>query len=171
MNFRKYFRPKVPADRAAWAVGKSLLDADDCWRDVCSLREYKVAGSVATCEMAFARSAVIRHLYKSIRQDNISAVMTDAFDDLLKQSFAGDGGPELTDHYKQPNLTQIMLGRTAFYDQKAFPFFQLGMHFVLAVGVPDGRDATQIGLMFNAIYARGEKMLSQARLSADCERP
>ena len=49
---------------AAEIVGHNLtayvMDADDCWEDVCQLRSYKPTGPVATCEMAFARAALAR---------------------------------------------------------------------------------------------------------------
>ncbi len=66
----------------------ALMDPDDCWRDVCHLRAYNVPGPVATCEMAFARAAIVTNAIRGLQSGSIAAEMLAGVDDVVVEAFS-----------------------------------------------------------------------------------
>src|SRR5258708_31780164 len=84
----------------------ALMDPDDCWRDVCHLRAYNVPGPVATCEMAFARAAIVTNAIRGLQSGSIAAEMLAGGHDLGVGAFVYAGSPQTLVHYGKQRVSQ-----------------------------------------------------------------
>jgi hypothetical protein len=89
------------------ALAKLLMDPDDCWCHVCMLREYKAPGPVATCEMAFARAAIIRDTISRCQPDMIASEMLAGVDRYVTEAFASDDTGDIMTYYNNRRLAVV----------------------------------------------------------------
>ena len=99
----------------------ALMNPDDCWRDVCKLREYRAPGPVATCEMAFARAAVIKEAIRTSQPGTIGAKMLAGVDKLVAEAFAKEDTAETVAYYGNKSLSVIAPQAVEYYEENVFP--------------------------------------------------
>jgi hypothetical protein len=157
------FREDVKADLAGWNLIASLIDPDDCWRDVCMLRSYAVSGPVATCEMAFARTAVIRHQIKWDQSPEVATLMLAAGDRLIKERFSPEDTEETLSHYANQPLNQVAPKIIDLYEKNAFPITGLADLFASRLRVP-GIASVEIGPLFEKIEVAAQKAMKSVRI-------
>jgi hypothetical protein len=140
-------------------LGKMLLNPDDCWADVCKLREYKVPDAVATCEMAFARTAVVKNTVKRVEEGSAGQKINFGVEKFIEETF---GNEEVTEevltHYQNEKLGVIALHAIRFYEKNAFPLTHLADQFAARLSVP-GIPSIEIAPLFEQVAAEAERLL------------
>jgi hypothetical protein len=140
-------------------LGKMLLNPDDCWADVCKLREYKVPDAVATCEMAFARAAVIKDAVKRLENDNVNKKMNYGIDKFVEEAFEKERvTEELLAHYQSESFTDIARRVVRFYEENVFPLTHLADQFAARLSVP-GIPSIEIAPLFEEVAAEAERLV------------
>jgi hypothetical protein len=78
--------------RAAEAIFDSCLKAEDIWKDVCRLEPYAASPTIACCELAFARIAILKYIFLHSAPDQaLGEEMCACVDGLTREGFrAGD---------------------------------------------------------------------------------
>ncbi len=108
---------RAPLD-ATQTIFTSSLDARAIWRDVQAIGAYSVAPTIACCEVAFARIALLKHLVQQFIQNAHEVKdITGRIDQLTRAGF-GRGDRETLDHYLLP-LELAASQAIAFYLQNA----------------------------------------------------
>jgi hypothetical protein len=97
-------QPAANFREAGRTIAIALMDLDDCWRDVCKLREYRASVPVATCEMTFARAAIIRDAIRRYQSKPIAAEMLAGVDRFVAEAFASEDSAETLEHYEIERL-------------------------------------------------------------------
>ena len=119
-----WFKKRVKADLAGNNIAALVMDADDCWSDVCALRSYKTTGPVATCEMAFARAALAKSIFRETQSEEVADAMCAAADRMVLESFTGEDTDETRKFYHLP-LSKAAPNWVKIYLDNAFPKFSL----------------------------------------------
>jgi chromate transport protein ChrA len=153
------------------ALARVLMDPDDCWRDVCKLRGYKAPGPVATCEMAFARAAIIKHAITNCQPEPIADLMIEGVNNYVADAFSGEDTDEVLDYYEARNglresVLVIALRTLRFYEQHVFPLTHLSGIFAHRLSVP-GLAAIEIAPFFEEVAAEAEQLM---RMSASAQK-
>jgi hypothetical protein len=152
----------VSAELAGNNIAAHLLDADDCWKDVCDLRSYEMSGTIATCEMGFARAGLCEHIFVETQRPDVGHRMRIAAIKLVVDVFRTQNSPETRRHY-QADLGVAAMHRVSFYTQNAFPIEQLSGVFTAELGVP-GFAAVEVSPMFLRIEKRVRDLISKVRI-------
>ena len=158
------FKKKVAADIVGRNLTLHLIDADDCWRAVCMLRAYDVPGPVATCEMAFARAALVRSLFSELPDaPGIRERLQLASDEVFAETFnAEEDTEEVREHYGMSLAKAAGMARR-FYGEHVFPCSQLAAVMGIRLGVP-GIPSVEAGPLFEAVVTRFEKLTSEIKI-------
>jgi hypothetical protein len=112
--FRRGDRPV----RAAEAVFESCLKAEDIWKDVCRLEPYAVSPTLACCEVAFARIAILKYIFLRSAPDAAQGEEMCALADRLTREGFAHGDEETDDFYGLP-LAEAAAGLVAAYLDEA----------------------------------------------------
>jgi len=139
-----------------------MIDADDCWRDVCGLRSYKTSGPIATCEIAFARAALVKSIIARAAVARIAERALRAADDMIIESFA-DQDTEDTLKFFGDTLSVAAKRRVSFYEQHVFPVSQLASVVGLRLGVP-GIPSIEAAPLFENVENRMRTVLKDIKL-------
>lgn len=156
-------RPAANFREADRTMAIALMDPDDCWRDVCKLRGYRAPGPVATCEMAFARAAIIRDAITRCQSKAIAAEMLAGVDRFLVEAFASEDSPETLEHYKHERLSVVAPRAIRHYEENVFPLTQLADAFAHRLSVP-GWPAAEIAPLFEEVAAEAERLMKISSL-------
>jgi hypothetical protein len=136
-----------------------LMDADDCWRDVCMLRDYKVPGPVATCEMAFARAAVIKDTITRCQRDLVATQMLAGVDQFVAEAFAKEETTaEVLEYYKDAPLAVVAPQTIQLYQESAFWLPRLADVFASRLKVP-GMPVIEIAPLFEEVASKAEGLM------------
>lgn len=157
------FKKRVRADLAGWNLIAALIDPDDCWRDVCLLRSYDVPDPIATCEMAFARSAIVRDTIKSAQSNRISSIMLASAHRLIEERFSTEDTRETLEYYSSQRLADIGPKIIQLYEKNAFPLTMLADLFASRLGVP-GIPAIEITPMFVQVADAARNSMKRVRI-------
>lgn len=148
---------------AAEILGNNIMamaiDADDCWEDVCALRSYETSGPIATCEMAFARAALVKSILLKQRVPAVADRIVKAADGFVLDAFADQDTDESRTFYGE-KMQDVALRRVAFYSQHVFPFTQLASVLGAKLGVP-GHPAIEAAFMFERVDKRVRELISK----------
>jgi hypothetical protein len=136
----------------------ALMDPDDCWRDVCHLRAYNVPGPVATCEMAFARAAIVTNAIRGLQSGSIAAEMLAGVDDVVVEAFVNEDSPETLEHYGNQRLSDVARATVELNENNAFPLTQLADVFGHRLSVP-GWPAAEIEPLFKDVAGEAEHLM------------
>jgi hypothetical protein len=124
---------------AAEIVGHNLtafiMDADDCWQDVCQLRSYKTTGPVATCEMAFARAALARAAMLDHRNSAIAERMAKASTACVVETFTDQDNGDTIAFYGG-GMSSVGPSIVSLYEANVFPLSQWASQLGSRLGVP-----------------------------------
>jgi hypothetical protein len=134
------------------------MDPDDCWRDVCHLRAYNVPGPVATCEMAFARAAIVTNAIRGLQSGSIAAEMLAGVDDVVVEAFVNEDSPETLEHYGNQRLSDVARATVELNENNAFPPTQLADVFGHRLSVP-GWPAAEIEPLFKDVAGEAEHLM------------
>ena len=129
-----------------------MLNADDCWGDVCLLRSYQTADSIATCEMAFARAALVQRTLTQGQEQAVADRIVVPANKFVGDAFATQDNAETVKFYRAP-MRDVALERVKFYDQNAFPISQLAATIGAALGVP-GIPSVEAAFLFEKVETR-----------------
>jgi hypothetical protein len=162
MRLFGFCRKPIAAEMLGRNLTALMIDADDCWRDVCMLRSYKTVGPVATCEMAFARAALVKSLYGNQTRDGVSERLQLAADELILESFSGEDTPDTIDFFGC-ELVEAAPRRVAFYSHHTFPAAQLSGMLAARLGVP-GPGAVEGAWMFEKVEKRVRDLMSKVKI-------
>lgn len=166
MPFRFLRRKTISVDEAVKTLLISLVDAEDCWRDVCMLRDYKVPGVVATCEMAFARTAIVKYTIRRCQPEVISKAMVAAIDRSVIEGFSGQDTELTLQHYANERLSEVGPRAVKYYEDNMLPFTGLALHFAARLSVPGAGAPIEIAPLFERVAAEAERMTKSMRISA-----
>jgi hypothetical protein len=157
-------KKEVPAEIVGRNLTHYVIEPEDCWRAVCMLRSYDTPGPIATCEMSFARAALVRSLLAEVTTDEgINARLVSASDRLIRDTFDGQDSSRDTDAFYHESLANAAPKRVQFYSEHVFPRTQLGAILGGQLGVP-GHPAIEIGSLFENVVQRVEKLLGQIKV-------
>ncbi|MGH6817727.1 MAG: hypothetical protein ACREC1_03020 [Methylovirgula sp.] len=157
------FKKRVRADLAGWNLTAALIDPDDCWHDICLLRSYDVPDPIATCEMAFARTAIVRDAIKATQSGEVATLMLAAAHRLIKERFSTEDTPETFEYYSSQRLADIGPKIIQLYEKSAFPLTLLADLFASRLGVP-GVAAVEICPMFVKVGDAARKSMKRVRI-------
>lgn len=151
---------------AAEIVGHNLtayvMDADDCWRDVCQLRSYKTTGPVATCEMAFARAAIARSVFRQNGNQAVVDRMMKASRACIVETFTGEDNDDTLAFYRGP-MSEMGPLTASLYEAIAFPSSQWAAKLGHRLGVP-GIPSVEIAPIAERQRQRVEQMLRKLKV-------
>jgi hypothetical protein len=151
-------RPSANVRGAGRTLAMALMGPDDCWRDVCKLVGYQPPGPVATCEMAFARAAIIRDAIPRHQSKAIAAEMLADVDRFVAEAFAGEDSSETLEHYENEPLSVVAPRVIRYYQENVFPLAQLADVFAHRLSVP-GWPAAEITPLFEEVAAEAERLM------------
>jgi hypothetical protein len=140
-------QPAANFREAGRTIAIALIDPDDCWRDVCKLREYRASVPVATCEMTFARAAIIRDAIRRCQSKPIAAEMLAGVDRFVAEAFASEDSAETLEHYEIECLSVVAPRAIRHYEENVFPLTQLAdalSHRLSVPGLAGSGDRTAI---------------------------
>ena len=124
---------------AAEIVGHNLtayvMDADDCWEDVCQLRSYKPTGPVATCEMAFARAALARVAMLKHRNSAVAERMIKASTSCIIETFTDEDNDDTLAFFGGP-MNEVGPSIVSLYEANVFPLSQWASQLGSRLSVP-----------------------------------
>jgi hypothetical protein len=144
-------------------LARILLNPDDCWRDVCKLREYAVPNAVATCEMAFVRAAIVKDAVEQVYSNNGRTELKAGVDKFVMETFTNEKDTEETlDHYENKPLAVAAVEAVQFYEQHVFPLTQLADEFARRLSVP-GVPSIEIGPLFDEVAAEALRLLKASK--------
>ena len=144
-------------------LAKILLDPDDCWRDVCKLREYEVPNAVATCEMAFVRAAIVKDAVDQVYSNNSRMELKAGVDKCVLETFTKEKDTKDTlDHYENKPLAVAAVEAVLFYEQHVFPLAQLADEFARRLSVP-GVPSIEIEPLFEEVAAEALRLLKASK--------
>lgn len=127
------------------------------------LRDHKAPGPVATCEMAFVRTAIIRDAIKRCQPELIAEEMLAAVGKLTAESFAGED-TELTLKYcKNEQLSVIAPLTIRLYEENVFPLTHLADLFAHRLSVP-GFPSVEIGPLFEQVATEAERAMKSVNI-------
>jgi hypothetical protein len=135
-----------------------LMDPDDCWRDVCKLREYKAPGPVATCEMAFARAAIIRDAITRCQPEFVASQMLAGVDQYVAEVFASEESAETLEYYEDTPLSVVAPKAIRLYEKSVFYLPQLADVIASRLSVP-GLPVVEIAPLFEEVAAEAERLM------------
>ena len=135
-----------------------LMDPDDCWRDVCKLREYKAPGPVATCEMAFARAAIIRDAITRCQPEFVASQMLAGVDQYVAEAFASEESAETLEYYEDIPLSVVAPKAIRLYEKSVFYLPQLADVVASRLSVP-GLPVVEIAPLFEEVAAEAERLM------------
>lgn len=162
MSFFRWRKNPVAAEVAGRNLTNHIIDANDCWRDVCALRSYSTDETIATCEMAFARAALVKHFLKDGQPNAIEQRIDKAADELIIDAF-GDQDTDVTLQFYGEPLKAAALKRVALYEQHAFMTSQLGAALGKELRV-SGVPSLEIGQLFDELTERMKQLTAKIRL-------
>jgi len=125
----------VAAEIAGHNITVLVLDADDCWRDVCALRSYKTTGPVATCEMAFARAGLIRSIFSKHKSRAVAERMLKSSSACVIDSFTDEDNDDTLRFYGS-KMAVVGPSIVALYEENIFPSSQWASLLGGRLGVP-----------------------------------
>ena len=155
-------RKAIAVEMAGRNLTAIMMDADDCWHDVCGLRAYKTSGPIATCEVAFARAALVQSLLIDACSPEQSERALKASNEMIIESFSDQDTPDTFKHYSK-SLIVAAVERVAMYLENAFPTSQLAAVLGAALGVP-GIPSVEAVYIFESVEARVSAQLKKAKL-------
>ena len=148
-------------------LGRILLDPEACWADVCKLREYDTPGPVATCEMSFARAAVIRDAVDQVFPDEDGKEIKKGVNKFVEDVLDNEKPtPTTTEHYRTERLGTIASQIIHIYDENVFPLTQLADTLAGRLSVP-GVPALEIAPLFQEVATEAVKLLRLFQSSKD----
>lgn len=156
-------QPAANFREAGRTIAIALIDPDDCWRDVCKLREYRASVPVATCEMTFARAAIIRDAIRRCQSKPIAAEMLAGVDRFVAEAFASEDSAETLEHYEIECLSVVAPRAIRHYEENVFPLTQLADALSHLLSVP-GWPAAEIAPLFEEIAAEAERLMKISSL-------
>jgi hypothetical protein len=162
MRLFGFGRKPIAAEMLGRNLTALMIDAEDCWRDVCMLRAYKTTGPVATCEMAFARAALVKNLYIDQAKQGVSDRLQRAADELILESFAGEDTPDTIAFFGR-ELIEAAPQRVAFYMHHTFMMSQLSGVLAARLGVP-GPAAAEGAWMFEKVEKRARDLMDKVTI-------
>jgi hypothetical protein len=144
--------------KAGKVLAEILMDADACWEDACKLREYEAPGSVATCEIAFARAAVIRFAIRRSQPEKIAVDYLRGVDQYVSEAFLEDSEETIT-FYKNERLSVIAPRAIRHYEENVFPLAQLADMVAHRLSVP-GIPSIEIAPLFEEVEAEAKRLMN-----------
>jgi chromate transport protein ChrA len=139
------------------ALAKLLMDPDDCWRHVCMLREHKAPGTVATCEMAFVRAAIVKDAICRCQPTDVAAEMLMGVDLHVAEAFVGKTDIMLR-HYSNNRLSVIASRVIQKYEGHVFPLAELADAFAQRLSIP-GVPSIEIAPLFEEVASEAERLM------------
>ena len=155
-------RKTVAAEIVGNNMSYLILDADDCWKDVCALRSYDTPGPIAVCEMAFARAALMMSILGENQKPSISERISNASKSFLLDVFSNEDS-EVTKNYYGLPMSQVAPERLHFYSQHVFPVSQLALVLGIRLGVP-GAPLIEAAFMFESVEQRIRLQLAKLKI-------
>lgn len=162
MGLFGFGKKPVAAEVAGRNLTAHMIDADSCWRDVCGLRSYKTEGPIATCEMAFARAALVKFMLKEQRPASVAERIDKAADELILESFTGEDTEATHLFYGEP-LEIAAPKRVAAYSEHAFMTSQLASVLGAKLGVP-GMASIEIAPFFDDVARQVKALTAKIKL-------
>jgi hypothetical protein len=164
---KAFDQPAANFREAGRTIAIALMDPDDCWRDVCKSREYRASVPVATCEMTFARTAIIaaiiRDAIRRCQSKPIAAEMLAGVDRFVAEAFASEDSAETLEHYEIERLSVVAPRAIRHYEENVFPLTQLADALAHRLSVP-GWPAAEIAPLFEEIAAEAERLMKISSL-------
>jgi hypothetical protein len=127
------------------------------------LREYKAPGPVATCEMAFARAAIIRDTISRCQPDMIASEMLAGVDRYVTEAFASDDTGDIMTYYNNRRLAVVAPPAIRQYEENVFPLSQLAMAFAHRLSIP-GFPSVEIAPLFEEVASEAERLMKMSFL-------
>jgi hypothetical protein len=144
-------------------LARIMLDPDDCWRDVCKLRDYEVSDQVATCEMAFVRAAIMKEAVDRTESGDVAKAIAAGVDKFVYDAFEGEKeSEEVLKHYDNKRLVTIAREIMDSYAQYAFLPTQLADIFANRLSIA-GFPSVEIAPLFQEVSAETERLLVFSR--------
>jgi hypothetical protein len=143
---------------AGKVLARILMDPDDCWRHVCMLRQYSAPDAVATCEMAFARAAIIREAITRCQPTPVATQMLAGLDQYVVEAFAKEESVEAFEYYDDRPLSVVAPEAIQLYEENVFPLAQLADVLASRLSVP-GLPAIEIAPLFEEVAAEAERLM------------
>jgi hypothetical protein len=162
MRILGFGKKPISAELAGRNLIAMMTDADDCWRDVCELRSYKTSGPIATCEVAFARAALVKSILASSAAPSIAERALRAADEMIEEAFS-DQDTDDTLKFFDDTLSVAAKRRVSFYGHHVFPTSQLASVLGARLGVP-GIPSVEAAPIFDRIEARMKSVLKDVKL-------
>ncbi len=162
MNLFGLGKKPVSAELAGRNLTALMIDADDCWRDVCALRAYKTTGPIATCEVAFARAALTKWLLCDGIPEPIADRASRAADNLILESFSGEDTDETLKFYDKA-LSSAAPERVAMYSRMPWYHADLASRLGVELGVP-GIPSVEAVFIFEQVDVRVRRLTSKMKL-------
>ena len=162
MGLFSFGKKAVAAELAGINLVGHFIDADSCWGDVCGLRSYKTDGPIATCEMAFARAALVKSFLKMNQSEGIVDRIDMSADQFILECFK-DEDTDATRSFYGESLATAAPKRVAFYAQHTFMTSSLGSALGATLGVP-GMPSVEVGQLFDEVVRQAKVLTAKIRI-------
>ena len=162
MGLFGFGKKHVAAEIAGHNLTALVIDADDCWRDVCEMRGYSTSGPVATCEMAFARAGIARALFREHSSNAVADRMLTASKALVVDAFSGEDTDETLAFYSGP-MDEMGLMVMHVYETIAWDPAQWASKIGSRLGVP-GPASIELAHIAERQHERVKGLLSKIKI-------
>ncbi|MFN3944558.1 MAG: hypothetical protein ACK4K7_06490 [Allosphingosinicella sp.] len=160
-------RERIAAETAAEIVISGLLDPMSCWEDACALPDHDAPPVVACLEVAFARVAVARHMFRKTQRAAVAEALCEAADAIVRRSFP-DRGDAATDAFYAMPLFEAAPRAVAGYEEPAALPHALAEALLARLGVHPAH-AWQAAPLFGRSGNEAGETLRRMRVAAPAE--
>ena len=158
MRLFGFGKKKVSAEIVGNNVMATMIDPNECWKNVCALRSYETSDSIATCEMGFARAALTKSILVEGRSPAIAERIINAADTYIIEAFMNENTYDTQEFYGHPMLAVAPM-RVSFYSQHVLFFEALAGQLGAALKVP-GPVAIEASFIFGEVSKRVRYLLA-----------
>ena len=151
-------KPPNDLTGAGKMIAKILMEPEECWRQACMLRQYDAPDAVATCEMAFARAAIVRDAIMRCQPKLVADQMLAGIDRYVAEAFANEESAEALEYYEGRPLSLVAPQAIRLYQNNVFPLAQLADVLARRLSVP-GLPAIEIAPLFEEVAAEAERLM------------
>ena len=157
---------RIKPEAAAKKLFGRHVDATQIWADVCRLGAYSAPASIACCEVAFARIAILKFLCLRMKGQLEGSAVCSALDSLVVAGFAGDD-EETRQHYGLP-LQQAACAAVETYLSRAHHPAEVG---TLLLSRIDGQRSPELVSVFATFGEGAAKSIAHLRVQEPKEHP
>ncbi|MGI9168995.1 MAG: hypothetical protein ACR2FH_02295 [Caulobacteraceae bacterium] len=154
---------RVTAERLAGDLAARVIDPLSCREAAARLTGRPSPDPLASCEMAFAGAATLRHVFADTQPPAIAARMIAAVDAAVADAFSGAHTPQTLAHYGAGSLALAAAEAVSRYQADAFWSRRLAETMAARLGMAEA-SPPEMARIFSRIVETAVLAISRVRI-------